>query len=145
MCTERKAEGARRRAWRIVLVAAALAAQTALACGICVEDRVAAVFDNATVDAAVAKKRHLAFFGVEGALPATAESRKAIADALQASGGIKGTVRVSLESASASAVFDPAKTSLAALRAGAQVRLAPRGLTLTALRVIDGGGVLKEP
>ena len=123
----------------------ALASTFAMACGICVEDRVAAVFDNATVDAAVAKKRHLAFFGIEGSLPATAESRKAIADALQASGGIKGTVRVSLESASASAVFDPGKTSLAALREGAQVRLAPRGLSLMALRVIDGGGVLKEP
>jgi hypothetical protein len=126
------------------LVAAVLPL-TALACGICVEDRVAAVFDNATVDAAVAKKRHLAFFGVEGSLPATAESRRAIADALQASGGIKGTVRVSLESAAASAVFDPGKTSLAALREGAEARLAARGLTLTALRVIDGGGVLKEP
>ena len=131
------------------LVAAALFATvlpaSALACGICIEDRVAAVFDNATVEAAVAKKRHLAFFGIEGSLPATAESRKAIADALQASGGIKGTVRVSLESASASAVFDPGKTSLAALREGAQVRLAPRGLSLMALRVIDGGGVLREP
>ena len=136
MCTRRLVAAA--------LFAAALPA-SALACGICVEDRVAAVFDNATVGAAVAKKRHLAFFGIEGSLPATAESRKAIADALQASGGIKGTVRVSLESASASAVFDPGKTSLAALREGAQVRLAPRGLSLMALRVIDGGGVLKEP
>ena len=131
------------------LVAAALVAgvlpATALACGICVEDRVAAVFDNDTVNSAMARKRHLAFFGLEGSLPATAESRKAIADALQAGGGIKGTVRVSLESASASTVFDPGKTSLAALRDGAQKRLAPRGLSLTALRVIDGGGVLKEP
>jgi hypothetical protein len=135
MCTRRLVAG----------FLAAVLPLAALACGVCVEDRVAAVFDNATVDAAVAKKRHLAFFGVEGSLPATAESRKAIADALQASGGLKGTVRVSLESASASAAFDPGKTSLAALRDGAQVRLARRGLTLTALRVIDDGGVLKEP
>ena len=130
---------------RAVALALAMAAQTALACGICVEDRVAAVFDNAAVDAALAKKRHLAFFGVVGALPATPESRKAITEALAAGGGIKGTVRVSLESASASAAYDPARTSLAALRAGAERRLASRGLTLTALRVIDAGGVLKEP
>ena len=131
---------------RLIAVAIALAfPMTSLACGICVEDRVAAVFDNATVDAAVAKKRHLAFFGIEGALPATAESRKAISDALQAGGGIKGTVRVSLESASVSTAFDPARITLASLRAGAERNLAARGLTLTALRVIDSGGVLREP
>jgi hypothetical protein len=126
-------------------IAFACACQTSLACGICVEDRVAAVFDNATVDASLAKKRHLAFFSVEGSLPATAESRKAILDALHAGGGIKGTARVSLESASASAAFDPAKTTLAGFEAGARKSLGPKGLTLTTLRIIDAGGVLKEP
>jgi len=123
----------------------ALVSTASLACGVCIEDRVAAVFDDATVQAAVAKKRHLAFFGIEGALPATAESRNAILAALQAGGGIKGTSHVSLESASASIAFDPSKTSLAGLRAGAEKRLAAKGLQLTAFRVIDGSGVLREP
>ena len=128
-----------------VVMALAAVPATVMACGICVEDRVAAVFDNPTVDAALAKKRHLAFFGVEGSLPATPESRRAIVDAVQSGGGIRGTVRVSLESASVSAAFDPGKTSLASLRATAERKLADRGLTLTALRVIDSSRVLKEP
>ena len=130
---------------RAVALALGLAATTAFACGICVEDRVAAVFDNAIVDQAIGAKRHVAFFGVEGSLPATKESRQALLEALYASGGVKGTARVSLESASASAAFDPRKTSLADFQAKAAKRLAPKGLALTALRVIDDGGKLKEP
>jgi len=128
-----------------VVVALGLAATGAFACGICIEDRVAAVFDNAIVDQAIGARRHVAFFGIEGSLPATKESRRALLDALYASGGVKGTARVSLESASASAAFDPRKTTLSGFQAQAAKRLAPQGLALTALRVIDGGGVLKEP
>ena len=128
-----------------VALALALASTNSLACGVCIEDRVAAVFDNATVQAAVAKKRHLAFFGIEGSLPATPESRTAILAALQSGGGIRGTARVSLESASASTAYDPTRTSLADLKAGAEKRLAAKGLQLTAFRVIDGSGVLREP
>jgi hypothetical protein len=130
---------------REILLALALASPAALACGICVEDRVAAVFDNAVVDQALGARRHVAFFGVEGSLPATRESRRALLDALYASGAAKGSARVSLESASISAAFDPSRTTLAGLRDGAARRLAPKGLTLTALRVIDEGGVLREP
>jgi hypothetical protein len=126
-------------------VLAALLPGAVLACGVCIEDRVAAVFDSASVNAAVAKKRHVAFFGIEGELPATAESRKAVLDALYAGGGVRGTGRVSLESASASAAFDPARTSLETLRADADKRLAARGLKLTAFRIVDGSGVLREP
>ena len=126
-------------------LALALAAPAALACGVCVEDRVAAVFDNAVVDSAMASHRHVAFFGVEGSLPATAASRRAILEALYAAGAARGTGRVSLESASASASYDPRATNLAKFQASAGKRLAAQGLTLTALRVIDAGGVLKEP
>jgi len=126
-------------------IAFACACQTSLACGICVEDRVAAVFDHAVVEQAVGAKRHVAFFGIDGSLPATRESRRAVLDAVYASGAAQGTARLSLESASISAAFDPSRTSLARLRDGATQRLAPKGLGLTALRVIDEGGVLKEP
>ena len=143
MCTE--AGGGRRKARILMLLAAALVATSSVACGICVEDRVAAVYDNAVVDEAIGAHRHVAFFGVEGSLPATKESRRALLEALHASGGIKGSARVSLESASCSVAFDPRKTTLAALRAGATRRLAARQLTLATLRTIDEGGVLKEP
>ena len=130
---------------RAIVAVLAFTAGTAFACGICVEDRVAAVFDNAVVDQALGAKRHVAFFGIEGSLPATAASRRALLEAVYASGATKGSARVSLESASISAAYDPSRTSLAQLRDGTAKRLAPKGLALTALRVIDEGGVLKEP
>jgi len=125
------------------LAALAFTAGSAYACGICVEDRVAAVFDNAVVDQAIGARRHVAFYGVEGSLPATKESRRALLDALYASGAAKGSARVSLESASVSAAFDPGRTTLTRLGNDAARRLAPNGLGLTPLRVIDEGGVLK--
>jgi hypothetical protein len=143
MCTE--AAGGRRQVAGVLLLVLAFASRAVFACGICVEDRVAAVFDNAIVEQAVGARRHVAFFGIEGALPATAESRRAILEALYASGGVKGSARVSLESASCSVAFDPRKTSLAALRDGMARRLAARELTLATLRTIDAGGVLREP
>jgi len=136
MCTNLRAAAA---------VCLALAGGPALACGVCVEDRVAAVFDNTVVDQSIGARRHVAFFGVEGSLPATAESRRALLAALYASGAARGSARVSLESASVSAAFDPARTTLSRLREDAAKRLAPKGLGLTALRVIDEGGVLREP
>ena len=130
---------------KALLAVIAFASGTAWACGICVEDRVAAVFDSAVVDQAMGTKRHVAFFGVEGSLPANAASKRALLEAVYASGATRGTARVSLESSSISAAYDPARTTLAQLRDGTAMRLAPKGLALTALRVIDEDGVLKEP
>ena len=59
--------------------------------------------------------------------------------------GIKGTARVSLESASASVAYDPARTSLAQLAAAGDRALASRAITLEALRVIGADGRLREP
>ena len=140
-----EAAGGRRQVAGALLLALAVASGTVFACGICVEDRVAAVFDNAVVDQAIGAQRHVAFYGVEGSLPATRESRRALLEALYASGAAKGSARVSLESASVSAAFDPSRTSVARLRDDAGRRLAGKGLALTPLRVIDEGGVLKEP
>jgi hypothetical protein len=123
---------------RVAAAVAALGfASGALACGICDEDRVAAVFDHASVRDAVAAKRQVAFFAIDGSLPATADARRAVTAALYAGGAVKGSARVSLESASTSAVFDPRKTSVESLQAAASAKLAPRRLSLSPLRVVD--------
>ena len=127
-----------------LLASLATAAPLAMACGVCLEDRVAAVYDHEVVEAAVGKQRHVVFLAIEG--PAhDAASRRAIAAALEGGGALKGTARVALESASCSAAFDPSRTSMQALIARANKPLAARGVSLAALRVIDGGGKLKEP
>ena len=59
--------------------------------------------------------------------------------------GIRGTVHVSLESATASVVFDPARASVASIAAAGDRSLAPKALRLEALRVIGADGKLREP
>ena len=44
------------------------AAMPAAACGVCIEDRVAAVYDQPTVDRAVARHQEVVFFALNGSL-----------------------------------------------------------------------------
>ncbi len=129
----------------VMVIGLAFAAPCAYACGFCVEDRVAAVYDHAVVEAATAQHRAVAFFAVEGDLKPDAASRRALVAALEAGGGIRGSARVALENAACSIAYDPARVSLAQLTARAGKPLAARGLTLAALRVTDRLGELKEP
>jgi hypothetical protein len=128
-------------------LAALLAAASALAsaCGFCVEDRVAAVYDHEGVGSAIAQRQHVAFFALEGPLASNPASRRAIVAALESAGALPGTARVAVENAACSAAYDPRRTSLAELAKRANKPLAARGLTLVVLRMIDAGGALKEP
>jgi hypothetical protein len=118
---------------------------SAAACGFCIEDRVAAVYDQALVDKSLAQHRYMAFFAIEGAVNVDEATRLALLAALNASGASRGSARLSLESAACSVAYDPAQTDLAKLAAVAGRALASRGLTLNALRIIDARGRLREP
>ena len=124
-----------------LLLAAAL---PVVACGICIEDRVAAVYDQPTVDRAVARHQRVAFFALNGSLVATPETRRVVVAALERA-GTRGTVHVSLESATVSVAFDPARTSLAKVATAGDRALAPQALKLQTLRVIGADGKLQEP
>ena len=129
---------------RAALAAAALlaAAQSwnALACGVCVEDRVAAVYDHAIVVRALERRHEVAFLAIEEALPARAELRRSIEAAIEAAQGVdRGTARVSLESASLSFAYDPRRAGFGAVLASVEKKLAPRNLKLSMLRVINEG------
>jgi hypothetical protein len=136
-----------RRAIAAALLGAVLLAGAAPvnACGFCVEDRVAAVYDKALVDKTLAQHRYMAFFSIEGAVNLDEATRLAVLAALNASGAARGTARVSLESTAASVAYDPARTDLSRITAAAGHLLASRGLTLATLRIIDASGELKEP
>ena len=125
-------------------VALALAARPAASCGICIEDRVAAVYDQPTVDRAVLRHQHVVFFALNGALEATPATRNAVTAALDRV-GVRGTTHVSLESATASVAYDPARRSPASIATAGDKALAARGVTLEALRVIREDGRLQEP
>ena len=125
----------------LALVAASLAAAwsvPAAACGFCAEDRVAAVYDAATVERAVRGKRHVAFFEMESAAKI---ERRTLSAALEGAGAVRGSTRLSLPDRACSIVYDPRRTDLRRLVSAA----GGAGVALTPLRIIDEGGKLREP
>ena len=100
----------------------------ALACGYCIEDKVAAAYDHAVLTKAAAAKHRVAFFHVDGAAP-----RAALEKAVYAAGADRGSVRVATEQQALSFAFDPARTPLASI----QSRIEKAGrVTLMPLQVI---------
>lgn len=124
---------------RAALAVLLLASGQALACGYCVEDKIAATYDHAVVTHALAQKHHVAFLHVEGAAP----SRKALEAAIYSAPGVdRGTVRVSADLLTVSFAFDPAKATLGAIHARAEKKLARERISLMPFEVMDRPGQL---
>lgn len=122
-------------------LASIMLATDALACGHCIEDKIAAVYDYAVVKQAVARNHEVAFFALAGDLMAGVENRRAIErETSKVSGVDPGSVRVSVENASLSIAYDPRTHKLALIERELGRRLAPRGLTPGLMRTIDGLG-----
>jgi hypothetical protein len=130
---------------RSLLAAALLAVPAAAsACGVCIEDKVAAVFDHGVVTRALNAGHHVAFFAVDGLQAPGPDTRRQIeALAASAAGVDRGSTRVSLESQSLSVAYDPRRTPLPRLVQSLEKRLAARKLSLAPLRVIERPGELK--
>jgi hypothetical protein len=112
------------------------AARDALACGYCVEDKMAAVYDHAIVVRALERRHEVAFLAIEGPLPA--DGRRSIESAIDAIRGVdRGTVRVSLDAASLSFAYDPRRPGLGPALRAIENTLAAKGLSFSILRVID--------
>ena len=112
-----------RKSLSVAMALLAMAAIPAAACGFCVEDRVAAVYDQGAVDAARAGHRAVAFLGLEGEPAATQATRRDLVAALEASGAIRGSTRMALENGACAFTYDPVRVELPALVAGANRRL----------------------
>jgi hypothetical protein len=111
----------------------------AQACGVCVEDKVAATYDHAVVQRAAAGGQLVVFCEIVGPVDA-ARIRKAA----QAVRGLDtSSVRVSETPAAISFVVDPAKQSPQAA-AGAIQRGLAKGIEVKVLRLMDSKG-LREP
>jgi hypothetical protein len=116
----------------------------AQACGHCVEDKVAAVYDHAVEKAARTAHHHVAYFAIEGTLVNTVAVKRSIEAVLTTQDGIdKASVRVSMELAALSFSFDPRRAALATAQAAIERKLAPQKLGLTMLKVVDGGAPAK--
>src|SRR6185436_11891395 len=121
----------------LVLAAALLSSGSALACGVCVEDKMAAVYDHAVIGKALGQKHHVAFFHVDGSLVAGGATKRMLEKVVEASPSAdKGSARVSVESASLAVAFDPQRSSVVALQQDLERRLGTRKLSLMLIQVL---------
>ena len=108
------------------------------ACGVCIDDKIASCYDHAVVMQARNQGHAVAFFALDGSLPAREDVRSALLKAVQgAKGVLRGTARVSLENAALSFAYDPGRASSAEVAAAIEKRLGGQGLKLKLLRVIS--------
>ena len=112
----------------------------ALACGYCVEDKIAATYDHAVVTKAFAAKHHVAFLHVDG----LATDRKVLERAIYSVPSVdRGTVRVSADLLTVSFAYDPARETLGAIHARIEKRLAQQKLSLMPFQVMERPDDLK--
>lgn len=121
------------------ILAAALSciAGAALACGVCIDDKVAAVYDHAQVQRALGKGKVVVVCELTGAQDAGTLTRQAGRAAQGLPGVEPGSVRASHELPVLSFVLDPAAQTPAAAVAGLRQRLQPSGVTPTLLKVLE--------
>jgi hypothetical protein len=123
---------------RLLAALLAGASSATLACGYCVEDKIAATYDHAVVVRALGQKHQVAFFHVDGG---TAAGRTALLRSAEATPGIdRGSVRVSDDGLTVSFAFSG---SLGVVQASLEKKLASRGCSLMPLRILDKPGDLK--
>jgi len=84
----------------------------ALACGHCLEDRIAAVYDHALMAKTIALKQKMLYFAWDGPVSRDETTRQRILrQSALASGIAAQSVRVSIEPATMAMAYDPLKTS----------------------------------
>lgn len=109
-----------------------------LACGYCVEDRIAAVYDHTAITRALGASHQVVFCAIEGDFIPSNALRREIRHALESITGVdRGSVRVSLDTASLSFTFDPARAPRMALLRTANRKLVINRIKLAQLRVME--------
>ena len=117
----------------VIAVAGFLLSLQALACGYCVEDKIAATYDHALITHALAAGRHVVFFHVDGA----PVSRAVLEQAASGRGIEKGSARISPDALTLALVFDPRLVSLVELNAQLDRKLAKHKASLLPLRLME--------
>lgn len=121
----------------LVVVLSATFPVASLACGVCIEDKVAATYDHAVVMRAGARG-HLVVFGeIDGAVDIETVTAGIPAAARGVTGIDRGTVRTSASPPAFSFALDPAAQAPASAVAILQKRLRAQGVRLSVLRVMS--------
>jgi hypothetical protein len=107
----------------------------AAACGHCVDDKVAAAYDHAVVERALAQGHEMAFLSLELAQPATRDTEAAIRRAIERIPGVdRGSTRVALEAGGLSLAFDPKRIPAGGVLNALDRAVAPLGARTVLLR-----------
>ena len=118
------------------------AAASAQACGYCIEDKIASVYDHAVVTQAMAREHHIAFFGLDG--PLGEQDMSVVRKRVESIHGVDGgSVRLSMESAALSLAFNPKRVSYAGLQKSMERKLSDKHVLVLPLRVMDAPAMLK--
>jgi hypothetical protein len=115
-----------------------ISASSVIACGHCIEDKVAAVYDHAIVVKAVHEKHVVAFFGIEGPLVVNTASKQDIQKIIGSINGVDlNTSRISLETGSMSLAFNPTLLSYPTLLDSLDKKLKVKKLSVFPLEVLS--------
>ncbi len=111
----------------------------AVACGHCVEDKVAATYDYGVVTHARAAGHRVYVFDLRGRVrPGDEPARRAVAAAVAGAPGVDpGTVRVALDPPAVSCACAPGAHPATSVPAAVAAALRPRGLSLRYLATAD--------
>ncbi len=119
---------------RMALCTALAAPLGALACGACIEDKIAAAYDYAVVQDAAAKKHVVVFASIDGAGEPAKQADRVKNAAARVAGVDRASIRAAASPSALSFALDPhAKDPQAALAA---IEKAVPGTQLTLLRVV---------
>lgn len=109
-----------------------------IACGHCLEDKVAAVYDHIIITKAVREKHLVAFFGIEGPFIINAASKQEMQKIMSSINGVDpNTSRVSLETGSISLAFNPTFVSYPMLLKALEMKLQRKKLSIFPIDVIS--------
>jgi hypothetical protein len=132
---------------RAVLAGLLLTAQEALACGYCVEDKVAMVYDHSVIVRALNKRHEVVFLAIERSLAPNRGLQREIERSIESTPGVdRRSARVSLAGASLSFAYDPARAPLGSIMRSLDKNLGVKGIRTTLLRIMSenpGGPVTK--
>ena len=107
----------------------------AQACGHCVEDRIASVYDHALVQRTLASKHRIAYFAWDGPLARNPATLRQLLVGVEAAAGVdKGSARVSVAPEAIAVTFDPQHSDAASIEAALRRKLAPLRLSLVPLQ-----------
>ena len=124
---------------RSVLAALLLLVPSAatVACGHCVEDKIAAAYDHSVIVRALDRRHEVAFLAIEGAVAASPRLTREIQNALESARGVdRDSARVSPDGTSLSFAYDPGRMKLGTIMRALEQSLAPRSLSISLLQVL---------